>query len=172
MKLLLSILVAVLLSPPTLALGSGSGAPRGDDGLAADATCKKKKKKRRGGGTKKPPPAPEPVAAPEPAAAAPAPAAQRDGAESILDAGDGDLTGMGDSDAAAGAAPPAATGLRRSNRMEFDARLIKGQTATSGAVYLFQRAPRHLPPLLSMRQSYLKQIVEPVLGKENESENE
>lgn len=54
--------------------------------------------------------------------------------------------------------------LRRSNRMEFDARLVKGQTAQSGAVYLFQRAPRRLPPLLKLKQSYLHLIVDPVLG--------
>ncbi len=56
--------------------------------------------------------------------------------------------------------------LRRSDRMEFDARLVRGQKATSGAVYLFQRAPRPLPPLVVLRQSYLDRIVEPVLGKQ------
>ena len=32
--------------------------------------------------------------------------------------------------------------LQRSNRMELDARLVRGEAARSGAVYLFQRAPR------------------------------
>ncbi|RMG16427.1 MAG: hypothetical protein D6729_10870 [Deltaproteobacteria bacterium] len=49
--------------------------------------------------------------------------------------------------------------------MEFDARLVQGQTAQSGAVYLFNRAPRRLPPLVELRQSYLDRIVVPVLGK-------
>jgi hypothetical protein len=63
---------------------------------------------------------------------------------------------------------PAATdsggSLQRSNRMEFDERLIRGQTATSGAVYLFDRAPRELPGLVPLRRSYRAAIVEPVLG--------
>jgi hypothetical protein len=58
--------------------------------------------------------------------------------------------------------------LRRSDRMEFDARLVRGQKATSGAVYLFQRAPRPLPPLVVLEQSYLDRIVEPVLGPDKQ----
>jgi hypothetical protein len=54
--------------------------------------------------------------------------------------------------------------LRRSNRMEFDERLVKGQAAKSGAVYLFKRTPRALPGLVPMRHSYRRRIVEPVLG--------
>lgn len=53
--------------------------------------------------------------------------------------------------------------LRRSNRMEFDARLIRGETAGSGAVFLFQRAPRALPSMVPLRQSYLQQSVDNVL---------
>ena len=55
-------------------------------------------------------------------------------------------------------------GLRRPGRMEFDERLIKGQAAKSGAVYLFKRIPRHLPGLVPMRRSYRSRIVEPILG--------
>ena len=55
--------------------------------------------------------------------------------------------------------------VRRSNRMEFDERLVKGQAASSGAVYLFKRVPRHLPGLVPMRRSYRARIVEPVLGE-------
>lgn len=67
---------------------------------------------------------------------------------------------------APGAAKAASSGspLRRSRVMEFDARLVQGQTAQSGAVYLFNRAPRKLPPLLKLKQSYLHLIVDPVLG--------
>lgn len=54
--------------------------------------------------------------------------------------------------------------LRRSGRMEFDERLVKGQAAKSGAVYLFKRVPRRLPDLVPLRTSYRKRIVEPVLG--------
>ncbi len=55
--------------------------------------------------------------------------------------------------------------LRRSGRMEFDERLVKGQAAKSGAVYLFKRTPRRLPGLVPMRRSYRRRIVEPVLGE-------
>jgi hypothetical protein len=54
--------------------------------------------------------------------------------------------------------------LQRSNRMEFDERLIRGQGAASGAVYLFDRAPRELPGLVPLRRSYRDEIVEPILG--------
>ncbi len=92
------------------------------------------------------------------------------GGEEAPDAGDADLTGLDESKGSGTAAPQAGGGLRRSNRMEFDARLVKGQTATSGAVYLFQRAPRKLPPLLKMHQSYLDRIVEPIFGKTDDKE--
>ncbi len=55
-------------------------------------------------------------------------------------------------------------GLRRSNSMEFDARLVTGERPQAGAVYLFQRAPRQLPALVQLRQSYLRNIIDPVLG--------
>ena len=54
--------------------------------------------------------------------------------------------------------------LQRSNRLEFDARLIQGQLAKSGAIFLFDRAPRALPPLLKLKRSYLDEIVEAELG--------
>ena len=60
-----------------------------------------------------------------------------------------------------GASGPA---LRRSNRMEFDGRLIKGERA-AGAVYLFNRAPRKLPPLLKLKRDELDRIVWPVLKR-------
>ncbi|MBN2529306.1 MAG: hypothetical protein JXR76_23160 [Deltaproteobacteria bacterium] len=56
-------------------------------------------------------------------------------------------------------------GFQRSGRMEFDERLVKGQAAKSGAVYLFKRTPRRLPGLVPYRRSYRMRIVEPVLGK-------
>ena len=54
--------------------------------------------------------------------------------------------------------------LQRSNRLEFDARLILGQLAKTGAIYLFDRAPRQLPPLLKLKRSYLRDIVDSELG--------
>ncbi len=58
-------------------------------------------------------------------------------------------------------APPS---LRRSNRMDFDGRLIKGEKA-KGSVYLFQRAQRRLPPLLKLERDGIDRIVYPVLRR-------
>ncbi len=64
-----------------------------------------------------------------------------------------------------GSEDEAATGsLQRSNRMEFDARLIRGETAGSGAVFIFQRAPRKLPSMVPRRTSYLRDSVDVTLG--------
>ena len=76
------------------------------------------------------------------------------GAESAAAPGDGGGAGQ----AAGGAV------VQRSNKMEFDERIVSGQTAKSGAVYLFKRVPRTLPALVAQRRSYRNRIVEPVLG--------
>jgi len=55
--------------------------------------------------------------------------------------------------------------LQRSDRMEFDARLIRGERA-SGAVFLFQRAPRELPSMVERRRTFLEASVRSVLGKQ------
>ena len=64
----------------------------------------------------------------------------------------------------AGQAAGGKSTLRRSSRMEFDGRLVKGERA-AGAVYLFQRAPRRLPPLLKLKRDQLDRIVLPVLKR-------
>lgn len=51
---------------------------------------------------------------------------------------------------------PSATTLRRSNRMEFDARLVRGETAGSGGVVLFDRGNRELPALTKTRTRFLE----------------
>lgn len=58
----------------------------------------------------------------------------------------------------------AAPSLRRGNRMEFDARLIRGESAGSGAVFLFQRAQRPLPSMIDKRSSFLRDTVDTLLG--------
>jgi hypothetical protein len=58
---------------------------------------------------------------------------------------------------------------QRSNRMEFDARLVYGETAGSGAVILFERGQRHLPPLTKQRTEFLSATTEPIFGKKAES---
>lgn len=55
--------------------------------------------------------------------------------------------------------------LQRSDRMEFDARLIRGERA-SGAVFLFQRTPRELPSMVKRRRTYLEESVRTVLGRD------
>ncbi len=62
--------------------------------------------------------------------------------------------------------------LRRSNHMEFDARLVRGETAGSGAVILFERAARRLPPLTKQRTRFLAATLEPVLGDRPETPEE
>ncbi|MEE2643489.1 MAG: MopE-related protein [Myxococcota bacterium] len=59
----------------------------------------------------------------------------------------------------------APSAVQRSQEMEFDGR-IQGQRA-EGAVYLFKRAPRRLPKLLSFPRDHLEAIVVPVFGAES-----
>jgi hypothetical protein len=54
--------------------------------------------------------------------------------------------------------------MRRSNRMEFDARLVRGEAAGTGAVILFDRAERPLPTLTERRTRFLRRTVERVFG--------
>ena len=56
--------------------------------------------------------------------------------------------------------------LRRSNRMDFDARLVRGETAGTGAVVLFSRGNRRLPNLLERRRGFLRPTVEEVMGSQ------
>jgi hypothetical protein len=56
--------------------------------------------------------------------------------------------------------------LRRGNRMEFDARLIRGESAGSGAVFLFERGQRPLPSMIDKRKSFLRDTVGSVLGSQ------
>ena len=54
--------------------------------------------------------------------------------------------------------------LQRGGRMEFDTRLVRGERAGSGAVFLFQRPPRALPSMIERRTSYLDGTVHQVFG--------
>jgi hypothetical protein len=59
----------------------------------------------------------------------------------------------------------AGSGMRHSRHMEFDARLVRGETAGTGAVVLFDRGERQLPRLTRLRDRFLRATIEPVLGK-------
>jgi hypothetical protein len=74
------------------------------------------------------------------------------------------VTSMGTQKAPSAGASKKGPVLRRSNRMEFDGRLVKGERA-SGAVYLFQRVPRRLPALLKLKRDQLDRIVMPLLRR-------
>ena len=52
--------------------------------------------------------------------------------------------------------------LQRGTRLEFDGRLVQGQTARSGAVYLFERSRSELRSMVRERQSYRDEIVKTV----------
>ena len=59
--------------------------------------------------------------------------------------------------------------VRRSNKMEFDARLIRGETAGSGAVILFDRGHRELPSLTKSRTRFLNQTLEEIYKPQSEA---
>ena len=62
------------------------------------------------------------------------------------------------------AAPASGGSLRRSGRMEFDSRLVRGETAGTGAVVLFNRGQRQLPELTDRRSGFLAPTVREIYG--------
>ncbi len=90
------------------------------------------------------------------------------GAPSVAVAEDGDDEAVLDDEEADEAAEEQrpTSSLQRGGRMEFDARLIRGERAGTGAVFLFQRPPRPLPSMIDRRTSYLDGTVYSVLGDE------
>ncbi len=89
---------------------------------------------------RRPRPRPRPRPAPEPAATP-----------------DSDLS---NNTAKGGAVDPGA--LRRGGRVEFDGRLVQGQTAKSGAIYLFARKRSELKSMVEERTNYRKEILRTV----------
>lgn len=62
---------------------------------------------------------------------------------------------------------PAANGaLRRGARVEFDGRLVQGQTAKSGAIYLFARKRSELRSMVKERSNYRREILGTVYTRE------
>lgn len=55
-----------------------------------------------------------------------------------------------------------ATGFKRPSRMEFDERLIMGQSLKSGAVYLFERKDNEIQSMLRIRKDYRKELLQPI----------
>ncbi len=83
-------------------------------------------------------PAPAPAETPTEAAPAPAPAA------------------------GPAAAAPSPDNLQRGGRVEFDGRLVQGQTAKSGAIYLFARQRTDLRSMVRERETYRREILRTV----------
>ncbi len=65
-----------------------------------------------------------------------------------------------------GADPGDPDAIRRGERVEFDERLIQGQTAKAGAVYLFERMSSDLRSMVKERSSYRDEVVEVVFPPE------
>jgi len=61
--------------------------------------------------------------------------------------------------ASAAAAPQTSSALRGPMRIDFDDRLVQGQTNKLGAVYLYQRKDPAQPSLLERRSSFRDEIV-------------
>ena len=86
------------------------------------------------------------------------------------DGEDAESEGEGAEGEEAGAADATSgSSFQRGQRMEFDARLIRGERA-SGAVFLFQRATRPLPSMVKRRTSYLDETVAKSLGENSAEE--
>lgn len=62
--------------------------------------------------------------------------------------------------------------LQRGERIEFDARLIQGQTAKAGAVYLFERASSNLRSMVKDRTSFRDKIVRTVFPATKDQKEE
>lgn len=113
------------------------------------ASCKPADKKKPGHSAAKPPkggkepaaPEPEPEASPA-ASSAPTPKG------------------------ATGPADEEGKTLQRGERVEFDARLIQGQSAKAGAVYLFARVATNLKSMVKERTSFRDKVVRTVYPTE------
>jgi hypothetical protein len=68
--------------------------------------------------------------------------------------------GGGGAPAAGGPSDPGA--LQRGGRVEFDGRLVQGQTAKSGAIYLFARQRTDLRSMVRERDSYRREVLRTV----------
>ncbi len=52
--------------------------------------------------------------------------------------------------------------LKRARRIEFDERLIMGQSLKSGAVYLFERKDSEIQSMLNIRRDFRKKLLAPL----------
>lgn len=145
------VFAATLLALPASA--SAQDGPEVAQGGEEAAPRRRRRRRRRPPQQRPPAPEPEPEASPEPGAAPESNAA--------------DVTAAAEAGAAdAGEDVQTVGSLRRSNNLEFDARLVRGQRAGAGAVVLFNRGSRPLPPLTGERRGFTRATVVDVLGPE------
>jgi hypothetical protein len=52
--------------------------------------------------------------------------------------------------------------LKRARHMEFDERLIMGQSLKSGALYLFERKDSEIQSMLKIRRDYRQELLAPL----------
>jgi hypothetical protein len=52
--------------------------------------------------------------------------------------------------------------LKRARHMEFDERLIMGQSLKSGALYLFERKDSEIQTMLKIRRDYREELLAPL----------
>lgn len=70
----------------------------------------------------------------------------------------------------AGAGGEESRALQRGERVEFDGRLIQGQTAKAGAVYLFARVATNLTSMVNAQSSFREKIIRTVYPNDDEAE--
>ena len=61
-----------------------------------------------------------------------------------------------------GAGEGAKPSLKRARHMEFDERLIMGQSLKSGALYLFERKDSEIQTMLKIRRDYRQELLAPL----------
>ncbi len=62
----------------------------------------------------------------------------------------------------AGAGGESNRSLKRARHMEFDERLIMGQSLKSGALYLFERKDSEIQTMLKIRRDYRQELLAPL----------
>ena len=72
------------------------------------------------------------------------------------------LAGRADDDPDAGKRVNTPGSLKRSSRIEFDERLIVGQSLKSGAIYLFQRKDSEIQSMVKIRKDFREELLTPL----------
>ena len=52
--------------------------------------------------------------------------------------------------------------MKRARHLEFDERLIMGQSLKSGAIYLFERKDSEIQSMLKVRKDYREELLAPL----------